>query len=42
MDDLGGSVRLTFEDGSHVNAELVVGADGIRSVGHDQCLTSSS
>ena len=31
--DLGDSVQLTFEDGSEVNADLVVGADGIRSVG---------
>jgi len=31
--DLGDSVQLTFEDGSEVNADIVVGADGIRSVG---------
>lgn len=31
--DLGDSVQLTFEDGSEVHADLVVGADGIRSVG---------
>jgi salicylate hydroxylase len=31
--DLGDSVQLNFEDGSEVHADLVVGADGIRSVG---------
>ena len=31
--DLGDSVQLTFEDGSEVHADLVVGEDGIRSVG---------
>lgn len=31
--DLGDSVQLVFDDGSEVNADIVVGADGIRSVG---------
>jgi salicylate hydroxylase len=34
LSDLGDSVRLSFEDGSSVDADLVVGADGIRSVSH--------
>lgn len=32
LSDLGDSVLLSFEDGSEVDADLVVGADGIRSV----------
>ena len=31
--DRDDSVQLVFEDGSEVNADIVVGADGIRSVG---------
>ena len=31
--DLGDSVQLIFDDGSEVYADIVVGADGIRSVG---------
>jgi salicylate hydroxylase len=35
MEDLGADgVRLTFEDGEVAVADLVVGADGIRSVRH--------
>jgi 2-polyprenyl-6-methoxyphenol hydroxylase-like FAD-dependent oxidoreductase len=36
LSDLGDSVRLSFDDGSSVDADLVVGADGIRSVSHYQ------
>jgi salicylate hydroxylase len=35
MEDLGADgVRLTFEDGEVAIADLVIGADGIRSVRH--------
>jgi salicylate hydroxylase len=37
--DLGDSLQLSFEDGSAVEADIVVGADGIRSVSprHYRC-----
>ena len=31
VDELDSSVRLAFEDGSHIEADLVIGADGVSS-----------
>lgn len=39
LTDLGDSVQLIFEDGSEVYADIVVGADGIRSVGRSKYLS---
>ncbi len=35
LDPVAGGVRLAFEDGSHVQADFVVGADGVHSIVRD-------
>jgi 2-polyprenyl-6-methoxyphenol hydroxylase-like FAD-dependent oxidoreductase len=39
--DRGASVTAVFNDGSHVDADLLIGADGLRSTVRQQCLPDS-
>src|SRR5262249_12542453 len=35
LDERGSRVALTFEDGSHADADIVIGADGVHSIVRD-------